>query len=218
MEREALKEIWEKLKYKENEWIFLYEVDSILLNGGRGIYPDWRHMKFMLSGGTIYIRHGYVEPYGARISGLMSQSYDKESLYFALGEDGIHVEKNDMYGWFRQPKPGDVLHISSSESMSVEGYIKELSRNINGVIIKLWYPINIPRDARLSFYDPAFLSDKENCIHSAVYPGIYMHFIPNPGKEHKKYGVFHEIIKVKSIESIHLKVKSQDNNKTFKLN
>jgi len=80
MKKEKYEEIIENLKLPKNTWITLTEFDSIVLSNGVGIYPNWQHMRFLLTDNEIIIKHGYSEPYGARLAFRFSISTDGMSI------------------------------------------------------------------------------------------------------------------------------------------
>jgi hypothetical protein len=220
MEKLKFEEIISKLGYQKNKWLFFHEIDSILLNSGKGFYPNWKYLKFLIdSNNKIYIRHGHVKPYGARLNGLISISGDYTMLTFSKTERGIPIESSSFYNeWFRQPKAGDIIRITENLTISHgESIIKDIIPSMNSVIIRIWSPINFPKNSKLSFYDPSVLNDIDNCIHSSIYEGIYMHFEPNETKKKNKFGIFHDEIKIKDIKEINLKIGKEYFNKTYKL-
>lgn len=214
MEKEKIEEIFKKLKIEKNKWEMFYEIDRILLKSGVGIYPDWKHLRFRLIDGKIQIKHGTVEPYGARLSSLSSVSGDYKTFIFNRTNEGIPVESSSFYSeWFRQPKIGDYIRLTEGLNKSLgESPIMGIKADINSVRVDIALPLKVTKSARISFYDPSYLKDRENCVHSSLDEGIYMHFLPNDGKRD-----YHEEIKFKDIISINLKVGSSYKNKTYKL-
>lgn len=220
MQKEKFEEIVNKLKYEKNKWLLFHEIDNIVLESGRGFYPNWKHLKFLIADDRIIVKHGQVKPYGARLNGLMYISGDHKTLTFSRTNEGINIESSSFYNeWFRQPKVGDYIRITEGMELTHgESPIMDVIYNINSVMIVLALPIKVPLSARVSFYDYSVLaSDRENCIHSTFQEGIYMHFIPNQAKPDKKYGIFHEEMKIKEIKEINLKVGKEFFNKTYKL-
>jgi len=222
MEKENFQAIVTKLKYPKNEWLFFHEIESIILNSGRGIYPNWKYQKFLIKENyDIIVRYGKVKPYGARLNGFLYMSGDHTTVNFAIGEKGIQIENSSFYGeFFRQPKAGDVLRISDGINKILgESIIKEIRYQINSVSLVLWNPIGLFKNGKYSFFDNSVLnSDSTNCIHGTISEGIYQHFIPNDSKsKDKRFGIFHEEIKFKSIKEINLIVGKEYFDKTFKL-
>lgn len=219
MEKEKFEEIITKLKYEKNKWITLHEIDSILLSNGRGLYPNWKYLKFLIADGKMFIKHGKVEAYGARLSTPNSVAGDYSYITFPRSKEGLRIQPSQFYGeGFRQPKFGDMLRITEGmEKVYGERIITEVAITMNAAIVKLSTPIRFPNTGRISFYDPTILNDAENCIHSTMDEGIYMHFIPNEGRVHKEFGSYHEVIRIKNIKEINLKVGKEYFNKTYKL-
>jgi hypothetical protein len=221
MEKEKFEEIVSKLNYEREKWLMLHEIDSIILSSGRGLYPSWKNTRYLITkDNKILVKHGKVEPYGARMSGLIFMSGDFMSMTFNLSSQGILIESSSFYnGSFRQPKMGDVVR-ASENLITVYGqsHIKAVRYTLNSVVIDLWEPLNVPKSGKLSFYDPTvYSSDVDNCIHATIYEGIYMHFISNESKKKSKYGLFHEEVKIKDIKEINLTVGKEFYNKTYKL-
>ena len=65
----------------------------------------------------------------------------------------------------------------------------------------------------MSFYDPSMYNN-EDCIHGTEVEGVYGKFTENKGKN-KKYGTQHEVINIKNIKEVNLKLSKA--NKTYKL-
>jgi hypothetical protein len=222
MEKTKFEEIVNKLKYPKNKWLFLHEIESVILSSGRGVYPNWKNTKFLIKeNNDILVRHGRVRPYGARLNGFIHMSGDLMTANFAVGDKGIILENSSFYGeFFRQPKVGDILRLSEGlKNIVGEANIKEVRYQLNAVSLVLWQPLKLTKNGRYSFYDNAiFSSDPDNCIHASISEGIYMRFVENEGKKKdKKLGVFHEEIRVKDIKEINLVVGSEYFNKTYKL-
>jgi hypothetical protein len=219
MQKEKFEEITIKLKYEKEKWLLFHEIDSILLSSGKGFYPNWKYVKFMITEEKILVRHGKVKPYGARLGGLMYLSADLRVLNFARTNAGIHMESSSFYDeWFRQPKIGDYIRVTEGDIVYGESPIMDVKYTMNAVMMEVGIPIKIPISARVSFYDYTVLaSDRENCAHSTFNEGMYMHFITNEAKPHKKYGIYHEEMKIKDIKEINLKVGKEFFNKTYKL-
>jgi len=220
MKKEKFEEIIKKLNYEENKWLLFHEIDSIILASGRGIYPSWKNTRFLITKDKILVRHGRVEPYGARISGLIYMSGDLTSMTFATSSSGIMVESSSFYkGNFRQPRPGDIIRATENlTTVYGERHIKDIKISLNSIYITLWEPFPFPKSAKLSFYDPNVKNaDFDNCLHSTIHEGIYMHFISNTSKKKNKFGTVHEEIKIKDISEINLIVGKEYYNKTYKL-
>lgn len=220
MEKEKFREIFSKLGHEREKWLTLQEIDSVITSSGKGYYPNWKFLKFMLTNDDrILVRHGKSEPYGARISGLSMVSSDTTMLYFKPSERGlVQIESSPMYGDFRQPRVGDTIRVT--EGLSVchgESIVMEVKPTFNAVILVLSHPLSIPRSARLSFFDTEVYSDRGNCVHSSMSEGIYMHFVPNRSKKKFRGQEFHEEIKARDILEINLSVGKEYFNKTYKL-
>jgi hypothetical protein len=220
MEREKFGEIITKLNYDRNKWLMFHEIDNIIMKSGKGFYPDWKHLKFLITDkDAILVQHGNIKPYGARLGKPSMVSGDSKMMYFPLSKDGIMIESSSFYNeWFRQPKIGDVIRSTKGlEVVNGESHISEIKQTINSIVVFLWSPIS-NWDDRLSFYDPEYLArDRENCIHSSISDGIYMHFTANQSRSKHQGKFFQEIIKFKDIKEINLKVGKEYFNKTYKL-
>ena len=213
MKNENFEEIVNQLKLEKNKWISFSDIDSIILNNGRGVYPNWRHLRFLINDrNEIYIQHGKSEMYGARLSTLYSIAYDNSSISYSGGA----IVLPDINGNFRAPESGDIIRVGYRKAPCFyETVISSVVYGYNGCIIKLIMPIPKTPDNefRFSFYDPKIYNEKD-CIHGTEEEGIYMKFIPNSGKTNKLYGIFHEKINIKEISEINLKLKT---NKTYSL-
>jgi len=221
LEKNKFEEIIKKLKYDKDKWLLFHEIDNIILFDGRGAYPNWKYLKFLISGEKekILIKHGQIKPYGARLNGLLYLSGDLKSLTFSRTNMGINIESSSFYNeWFRQPRIGDYIRATDGTIVYGESPIMDIVHTSNSIILILALPLNVPINARVSFYDYSVLSsDRENCIHSTFHEGIYMHFIANEGKIDKKIGIYHEEIRIKDIKEINLKIGKDYFNKTYKL-
>lgn len=212
MKKERFEEILFNLKIEREKWLTLTEIESIVLDNGRGIYPDWIHIRFLITkNNEIIIKYGNSEPYGCRLASRYSISYNNMSLSFPPE----NVIANSSYcKEFRLPKKGDIIR-------STVGCFKILSESVisgvqaagNTFYIDLLNPIKYNSESHLSFYDPKEY-ELENCIHGNEVEGIYTKFQENNGKN-KKFGIQHEIIKIKNIKEINLKLLKH--NKTYKL-
>ena len=59
MDKDKFEKLINELEFERNKWLDFSEIDTILLKNGRGIYPDWRHMRFMINDkNEILIKHG----------------------------------------------------------------------------------------------------------------------------------------------------------------
>jgi len=220
MEKEKFEEIVLKLKLERNKWLLFHELESIILSNGKGFYPDWKYLRFLISDDNkIFVRHGKIKPYGARLGSPLSVAGDYSYITFPRTDRGVPIENSSFYDeWFRQPQFGDVLRVTENlKTVYGESIITGVKGTFNSVIVELATPLKFPRTGKLSFYDPSFLSDRDNCIHSTIHEGIYMYFSSNPVKKMGKFGETHEVIKIKDIKEINLKVGKEYFNKTFKL-
>lgn len=210
MKSEKLNEIRGQLDIPTGKWCTLYDVDSILLKDGKGIYPNYKFLRFLFTENEIFIKHGKSIPYGARLSTKFSISSTRNIISFQYGPLISSVPYHDD---FRYPKSGDILVVTDTSGNVVsEALIDSVINGMNGVMITLISPINIKNDILLSFYDP-LLYNKDLCVHGAIDIGVYLKFSENEnGINHKKYGRYHEIIKDKNIISFDLKLISK---KTF---
>jgi hypothetical protein len=220
MEKEKFREIVSKLGYERDKWLTLQEIDSIELKSGKGYYPNWKFLKFLVTqDDRVLVRHGKSEPYGARVSGLSMASSDFMMLYFKPSSTGgIQIEQSPIYGDFRQPRVGDAIRVT--EGLTVchgESVIMEVKPTFNALILVLSHPLSMPKSARLSFYDTSVHVDRENCVHSTMSEGIYMHFVPNKSKRKHRGKEYHEEIRFRDISEINLAVGKEYFNKTYKL-
>jgi len=220
MEKEKFEEIIKKLGYKREKWLFFQEIDRILLASGKGIYPNWKNLKFLITkDNRILIRHGSVKPYGARLMSTFMPNADFKIISFPKTEMGIGIESSSFYNeWFRQPRFSDVIRATEGTKTYGESVILDIRTSGLNILVELSKPLVFSKTARLSFYDPSYLNDRDNCIHSSINEGIYMHFSPNASKDkNKKFLPYHETIKYKDIQSIELKVGQEYLNKTYRL-
>lgn len=212
MKKERFEEIITNLKLEKEKWMTLTEIESIILDDGRGIYPNWVHMRFLITkNNELIIKHGGSIPYGSRLGYRYAVSYDSMSVQFP--PDAVLVS-SEFCGDYRLPKPGDILRstIGPFKTLS-ECLIRNVERASNAFVIELSNPLRYNNETRLSFYDPKEYS-ADDCIHGNEVEGIYAKFQENNGKN-KKFGIQHEIIKIKNIKEINLKLSKH--NKTYKL-
>lgn len=207
MTNEKLNEIKTQLGIDNKKWYTLYDVESISLKNGVGIYPNWKYMRFLFSENEIFIKHGNSKPYGARLITKFMISSTQRSISFPYGS---LISSVSQHPDFREPKIGDILVASNSDGAILsECIIDKITRGMNGTTISLVNPIALNKDILLSFYDPSEY-DPENCIHSSILQGVYMKFEENiAGQTNKKYGKYQEIIKNKNIVSFDLKLISK---------
>lgn len=214
MTKERFNEIITNLKFEKNKWYTFSEIDSIFLEDGRGIYPNWMHMRFLINEkDEILIQHGNSKPYGARLS---------TNLRFLIGYRAMQFHPSSFiiptkyYTEFRYPKSGDVLIVSNGKNSIInEAIITSISVNPGLITIDLTNPIIVNQECNFSFFDPSQY-EEDKCIHGTEEEGIYMKFFPNSGKNYKNFGVFHEIIKIKNIKEINLRLYVKD--KKYRLN
>lgn len=212
MKQERFNEIITNLKLERNKWIDLNEISSIVLSDGRGIYPNWKYLRFMILESSILVKHGDSEPYGARLVPTFNPSYDYESFSFPLNA----IQSTSYYSTYRLPETGDILRATYDSTTLWEAYILECVKSMNGLIIKTGSPHITKKPFHLSFYDPEEY-DEGLCMHSTEVEGVYMKFKENKGKIKKGLGAVEEIIKVKNIQEINLRVGCTYYNKTYKL-
>jgi hypothetical protein len=219
MEKGKFREILAGLSLQREKWLTLHEVESIVLKSGRGVYPSWKFLRFMVThDDRIIVRHGKSVPYGARISGLSMISGDMKSLYFSPSKDGVQIESSPLYGEFRQPRVGDTVRVTEGLGVSHgEALIVDRTAAINAVILTIAQPLHIPRTGKLSFYDTSVYSDSENCVHSSVNEGVYMHFQPNQSKRKYRGHWYHEEIRPSDVQEIRLSVGGEYYSKNYKI-
>ena len=207
MKNEKINEIRDQLDLEREKWYTLYDIDSIQLKNGVGIYPNWKFMRFLFTENEIFIKHGTSVPYGGRIISKFMISSSQMSISFPYGPllSPVNIHKD-----FREPCSGDILVASDSDGNIVsECFIQKINRGMNGTTIILANPITLKKDILLSFYDPKMYCS-DDCVHSTIVPGVYMKFTENEnGIFHKKYGKYQEIIKNKNIISFSLKLISK---------
>lgn len=211
MKKERFEEIIANLKLEKKKWMTLTEIESIILNDGRGIYPNWVHMRFLLTDDSIIIKHGESEPYGSRFNYRFAISNDACGLSFPPGAVLIG---NPYIENFRLPKAGDIIRSTIGvDKVLSESLISRVYNASNSFTIDVVNPIRLTGDAHLSFYDPQ-MYNKNECIHGTEVEGIYTRFSENKGKN-KKFGVQHEVINIRNIKEINLKLSKA--HKTYKL-
>lgn len=204
MKKEQFKEIIEELNLHKFEWLQLNEIDSFVLSNGRGVYPNWKHLRFQILDDSIFVQHGDSVPYGGRLGNVFSISSDNRQIAFPPGS----VLADTPYQ-FRLPRVGDIVCATDGHKKSPKfsAMIINIINASNQFVIQLSNPVIPSNDFRLSFYDPAEV-EENICMHSTEVEGLYMKFSPNYGKP-KKYGIKHEVIKIKDIKEIKLKLASQ---------
>lgn len=213
MKKEIFCKIIHELNIKYNEWIDLYEIDGIILNNGRGIYPDWKHMRFLITDShDILIRYGTSTPYGARLTSLFNISIDGQDL--SLNTSDL-LPETIYYSEYRAPRSGDIIRYMRGKILINESPIMSVSIGANQTCIALGTPISTRTRGLLSFYDPLEYTGGSECMHSNPIEGIYMKFKPNELNNIKKFGGYHELIKCKDISEVVLKVVSKKFQKTY---
>lgn len=211
MKKEKYEEILNNLELPKEKWLTLTEFSSIILNNGIGIYPNWLHMRFLLLDNEIIIKYGESQPYGARLGNRFLISNDLLSIQFP--PESI-IAPSVYYSTFRAPKSGDIIRSTiGTEKVISESVVENSYNGSNTFLIEVSSPIKLPKEARLSFYDPKEYNIG-TCIHGTEAEGIFMKFKENNGKS-KKYGIQHQIIKIKEIQEINLKLSIR--NKTYKI-
>lgn len=207
MKSEKLNEIRNQLGLLTGTWYTLYDIDSILMKDGRGVYPNYKFLRFLFTENEIYVKHGKSTPYGARLSTKFSISSTRMAVSFQYGPI---ISSVSYHSDFRVPRSGDILVASDSKGNVVsESVIESVIFGMNGTMITLLTPITLNNDVLLSFYDPQMYS-KDLCVHGTIDPGVYLKFLENEnGINHKKYGKYHEILKDRNIISIDLKLISK---------
>ena len=53
MKTEKINEIRDQLDLEREKWYTLYDIDSIQLKNGVGIYPNWKFMRFLFTENEI---------------------------------------------------------------------------------------------------------------------------------------------------------------------
>lgn len=211
MEITKFEELLTELKISKNKWVEFDEIDSIILKNGVGFYPNWKNLRFKIKNSNeILVAHGTSVPYGARLSLIVNLSYNLQNIYIERKEV---VPPTQYYESFRLPKVGDILRTSNGQTID-EDIIMDVKSSFNQFEICLAKPLKFQQGMRYSFYDPKEY-DPEFCMHGTSVEGIYMKFTPNSGKMCKKNGIYHQIIKVKDISCINLKINSKNKNKTY---
>lgn len=209
MEKKNLEEIFKKLDIPYEKWIELDEIESIILNDGRGVYPDWRHVRFLIKPDlTIMVQHGKCEPYGDRLASEFVVSFDKKT--FSFKRDNVLSELNGFKP-FREPIIGDFICSTDGNKLLSEAVIINISKASNLFIITASQSL---KPGRLSFYSASNRNWLD--MHSTHVEGKYMKFIRNNGRSDKNYGFYNEIIKPKEIKEINLQIGTKKQ-KTFKI-
>jgi len=168
-------------------------MNRIELNDNSGKYPDFKHLRYLFQDNKILVQHGHSELYGDKLLGLKMVSGNHLSLYFSREMKVLN---------FRFPKIGDQLRVHDGKKFA-QSPIMNVHGDMLYVIIDLAIPLNIPLNARISFYDTnIYSSDKQNCVHSTFEEGRYLRFIPNDGKKKCNDRPYHEVIKIKDIKDI----------------
>ena len=207
MDKDKFEEVINELEFERNQWLDFSEIDTILLKNGRGIYPDWRHMRFMINNkNEILIKHGSSKPYGARMTSRYNVAVGGTSLQVAAQD---FIPSTEYYDKFRMPKPGDIFRMTYAGKEISQAVITEVDGGSNCVIIDLGSPINMQYHGMISYFDPVEY-DKETCMHSDPIEGVYMKFSENSSKKG-----FQEVIKLKNIDAIILNVCSKRFKKKF---
>ena len=204
---------FQQLNIPKNEWIICQEISSIIFKDGKGIYPDWKHLRLLFDEyGRIFIKYGESIPYGARLplNANFHPGYDFVSFF-----GSFCVPETEYYKEFRLPKSGDMIRIAdASGRVFGESMIEAVNIFSNQTIIKFSNQIMSTPMPLFSFYDP--FERKPESMHGTLIPGIFMNFVPNKGKlKTKSFGSFHEVRKVKDIVEINLNLAY--NNKIYKI-
>lgn len=209
MDKLKFEEIIHKLELKKEEWMDLDEIESIVLKDGRGIYPNWKYLRFLIKPDlTMLIQHGKCEPYGDRLASEFIVSYDRKT--FSFKRDNVLSELSGFKP-FRLPIIGDFICSTDGDKLISEAVIVNVVNSSNMFIIDTSMPL---KPGRLSFYSATNRSWLD--MHSTHIEGKYMKFCHNDGKTDKKYGFYNEVIKFKEIKEINLKIGSKKY-KTFKI-
>ena len=208
-----------KLQYPLGQWHGYLDIESIQLRDGRGIYPDWRHLRFLCDGKDILIRHGRSSPYGGRISGLFMISEAGNPIVTPLGSGELKAIPSEAYGFYRDFAPGDTLTVSIDGKHVGQSLITSVQRYVSDKRIFLATPlIGDMRRAEFGFYDTMlYNSNVSECLHGILADRIYERFVPNPGRN-SRYGEYQESIRIKDIDRIFLRVGSAYYNKVFPIN
>lgn len=213
MKKEVFSKILSDLNIALNEWTDLYEIDGIILTNGRGIYPDWRHMRFLITDSyDILIRYGSSKPYGARLTNLFNISIDGQDIMLNTAD---LIPDSIFYPGFRYPQVGDILRYTRGKSLLNESPIISARVCANQTNISLGMPLTLRTKGMLSFYDPLEYTSGTECMHSNPIEGVYMKFTPNELNNVKRYGGYHESIRCKDISEVVLKVVSKRFQKTY---
>lgn len=215
MKKDNFREILNSLEIHTEEWTDLYEIESIFLNNGRGIYPDWKHLRFLITKDMdILIKYGDSKPYGARLTHLFNISIDGIDITLSTPE---LLPETMFYSGYRYPRAGDILRYTNGKKVLNEVVITKVNIYANQTYMNISSPLSLREHGNLSFYDPLEYENTSNCIHSNPIEGIYMKFTPNEMKNHKKFGGYHELIKCKEISEIKLKVVSRKFQKIYSI-
>lgn len=213
MTKEKLNELLDELHIEKNKWLDMYEIEGIILASGRGIYPDWKHIRTLITDNLdLLIRYGNSSPYGARLT--FSNSISIDGMTIRLNSADL-IQESVFYPGFRYPQVGDIIRLTHGPKTCLgESIITSASIGANCTILELSKPLPTTRSGMLSFYNPIEY-DETLCMHSNPIEGVYMKFHPNMLQNTKKYGGYHELIKCKEISEIILKVVAKKNQKTY---
>lgn len=194
MKRKEFEEIIKESKLDEDTWLTFNCFESIILNSGRYIFPNWKCIKFLIHKDKIYIRYGRPTIYGASLTGR-----------YSIGIDGLDLRLDPSNlipkGNFRPPMPGDIIRMTEGNYEISSSIIIDTFGAGNSFSIEVSKPFSTRVHGLLSFYDPT-LYDKDKCFHSDIEEGEYYRFEIESGKYDKQFGVYHEIIKIKDIKEI----------------
>jgi len=208
MKKFQLDDIISQLDIPRNKWLILNDFSAIILESGRGIYPNWEHIRFLITDKSeILIRYGESKAYGARLPFTFDYRPGSDFIEFS---GRLKIEDCKYYKDFRCPKQGDMIRITKMNGETLgEAMVTSTTDFMTTTLIKLSNPMMFERGAGMSFYDPIVYATQESPMHSSIVPGIYMGFTPNFSKvRNKRFGCCHELIRPKDIKEIHFMLKS----------
>ena len=194
MKNEDWVQVLEAFNIEKNKWVSLSEINRILLKDGRGIYPNYLYLKFLVTDkNEILIQHGSPIRFGSQLPSPSSVNHEKKNFTF---------DPNLLSSNFRKPVQGDILVACSRNGSYIQAYIDNAINSFNGLFIQTVTALRSEYGTIFSFYNP--LQVKDNSYFNFK-TGEFFNFLPNEKGKKSPFGIYQEKIKISDIENITLK-------------